>query len=331
MAVRLPAAAAHRLPGLTGLIEAYTGGARRRPPVRALTDDTTNDITTAGMLRAPGFLWLSGALVLVLCGCSDSDPADTASSCAVEQVRQPLARGERVEAGHPSIVGLSFVDGLDCTGVALSETLLLTARHCLPAGADSARARIVAGPDASACPTGSCDAVAVQVSSHADLDVMLVRAARPLEQVAPNAWVGLNVKFDTFRFYAFGVGSYHEGNTHCPVGAGQYLLAADFAVERRDDFYLTSFTREKTAAVCDGDSGGPAMVELAGRDVVVGVLSNSTIDAKGEPCTPIGGSQTWVSTASLESWILQFDDGCTTVEKSGHLLVGCVSTDMDSR
>lgn len=257
---------------------------------------------------------------LLACACSfgANEPSDfhldEPSKCAAEA----LSGGSLVAPElYPFVVAVETDDGTACTAVLVAPDALLLARHCVQPELDSVWIRSV-----SFCGSlSSCGPFAVRSVRHETADLAVLRvldvAASPEVPTVP---ILLDEDFSQFLFLGYGAGSYTIGTEFCSTTPGERLIGGDFAVTWSDDGYFGSTV--DGPAVCDGDSGGPALTFMDDRPHVAGLLVQSEASDAG-PCTPAGGFQFWLRLARHWGWLRQSVGLCAEWELNGRRLGRC--------
>ena len=241
----------------------------------------------------------TGALVILLCG------APSAALLALEAA--PAPPPARIVNGTPTTdypaVGMLVIGGTLCTATLIGCSTVLTAAHCFCAPADTFRQCQRAGlPDPSKVVFLSQYALPVQASRfaiHSDYnfgiagDVAVVTLSQPVTGI-PLAALNRSQKpplHTPATIVGFGrtggpsdqfpeVGIKRVGSVEiaaCPTSGDQSIPPANhlcFRVLTADD-----------AGTCNGDSGGPLLVDLGAGPVVAGVASG--IEAGRVDCLPV--------------------------------------------
>jgi len=216
---------------------------------------------------------------LFLVGCADLEVGDRASEIT----------GGSPEAGYPAVFALAYNGQGGCTGTCITDTVGLTAAHCVEGEPASVLSALFGASEATPETTIQVTEVVIEPSfntANRGGDIALLRFAeacpavipanrKPLEPLVgePVVMVGFGVTVETandagikrsgvatlFSVTPSEVGGMHEGE-----------LA----------------TSNDPHGTCDGDSGGPTFMTIDGAEVVVGVTSRGSTDASGndEPC-----------------------------------------------
>lgn len=186
--------------------------------------------------------------------------------------------GGQAEAGYPA-VGAILADGQPrCTGTLIATGAVLTAAHCVK---EAAAFTFGAGAASAAAPGSAY--VVTRIISHPlfatdpdsgahlfDLAVLLLGQQAAEEPLAFNREDAIGLTGQNAVLVGYGLNA-QPGETGQPVGppAGQKLSARLPIVSVTDQFL--DFAGGETS--CPGDTGGPALMDVGGQSVVVGVAS----------------------------------------------------------
>lgn len=168
-----------------------------------------------------------------------------------------------------------------CTAAVIAPKYVLTAAHC------------VDGPEAIKVNGQRAANVHVPpMSNHWSHDIAVVELgeATTLAPIPVNLDASAISKMTRVRLVGFGVtGTYRED--------GMIKRSGDARVRLTNDFIESI---PGTGGVCFGDSGGPALSDIDGRETIVGVASH----INGERCEDDGGA--WVRTDRLAAFLAPF-------------------------
>jgi secreted trypsin-like serine protease len=200
--------------------------------------------------------------------------------------------------------------GSFCSGTAIARDLVLSAVHCLAAGASY---KLV---DYSRGEPQLKDIVRIErhpaftqrgMTTHrGTADVALIKLAAPLPASVTPAMLGpsdLAVKVgDTFTIVGYGITRHGD-----PRSGGKLRQARLIATGRPDSMDVRlmdpSARNERPGrGACTGDSGGPVFAEIGGRTVVVGVISWTTGPEYTSGC---GGITGMTPLARYRDWIVE--------------------------
>jgi hypothetical protein len=232
-----------------------------------------------GIARSLAKLLLFGFASAPLFGCS---PAEDTSKAL-----QPIIGGA-TDAGDPSVV-LIGGGGVWCTGTLIAPTVVLSAAHCMgpannfvyfgpwylgDAGTTTSIARSYQHPD-------------YAVNKDADIGIVILDTA---SNAAPSV-------FNTTALDQSDIGkSLHVvgfGDTASPMEPEFTKMQVTVPITD-----VTADAIMSGPAICSGDSGGPAMLTIAGDQVVAGVTSGHSIQA-------CGGEAGYVRVDIYAQWIQQ--------------------------
>lgn len=252
--------------------------------------------------RSPSCTALLAAAVLGAC-------SDAGSGALLTELQAPILRGE-LDEEHPEVMLLASQAGFLCTGTVIHVSgqsgFLLTAAHCVTeprgAGVVPLPARdffVIPGADfAEGTIEYPVQSVSIEPSYDGGFsaDVAVVRFS--LEGgAAPSAIEPLTSGEDQLEvaddllLVGFGQTELDEGNTRRRRVARR--------VDTLDE-ELVVYSQEDGKGACFGDSGGPVLVTLGGRERVAAVISGG-VDSVGDGCS--GGLGVAMRVSAYESFI----------------------------
>ena len=268
------------------------------------------------------------ALALILSGCltGDLDATDTRDDDTV--ITEEKILGGTPVTGHRGVVGLSA--RFACTGFMLGARVIVTAAHCITDGSShSGSMRIPIHYYDPSTGRRRLDrdeffSYRVHPSYSGDGDeesdiAVIVSNARWADTDQGDylpVFMDRFARVDRVRVWGRGTGAWSEDPAVTPVT----LRNRNFSVH---GFEYDVFWTEagETRRLCLRDSGGPAILEVAGLELVTGV--NSTIERwpwdQGSRCAREGGAQrhTRLNWAKL-SWIISATGiSCPAREEGG--------------
>ena len=237
----------------------------------------------------------------VVCGLVLSCAAHD-DSCTVTTARSALTNGtsaadylklEPRETAAIAEVTLEL-DGLGeetCSGVLVTEKMVLTAKHCAH-GLDPSSVRVTLGTSASGV---ALEANGTIAAIHPDLDVM----ALSLDQTVGNADEVTPIRVASALPSAFGPGSLVQlggfgADSEGTTGERRFLVGEVSTVDSTE----IVVSANGLGGACFGDSGGPALARGDDGSVrVLGVLASGTASCFGH--------DRYARVDALSDWLLQ--------------------------
>jgi MYXO-CTERM domain-containing protein len=247
--------------------------------------------------------------MLAVVGCTGAPMTTGASNEAII--------GGVTDASDPGVVLLYFTTpgqsgGSLCTGEVISPHVVLTAAHC-SGGEDpsvTSTYHVYLGDDFGAATTADLLPVAeahfhpafdpADLTAGNDVGVFIMRDALP-PSVTPLPYnrASMDAGFDgrTVRFVGYGL-----DNATTQTGGG---IKRSTTTTLTDHTALLLHFSDGTHETCNGDSGGPAFMNVGGQEVIVGLTSY------GDVACAAGGYDTRVDAlaAWIDGWVAQADPG----------------------
>ncbi len=196
-----------------------------------------------------------------------------------------------------------------CTGVAIARDLILTAAHCVQAGAeykhielDAERKPVV--KDVRNIARHPQFNLKTMLAHRATADVALVKLAAPLA-VEPAPLMGPRSRVpagERFAVYGYGMADPADANSSATLRAATLIATGQPGnLQLRLVDPATGGRREGLGA-CTGDSGGPVYADAGGYFAVYGVVSWSTGPGGKAGC----GGMTGVTPLELyRNWVIE--------------------------
>ncbi|MEV6674408.1 FG-GAP-like repeat-containing protein, partial [Streptomyces sp. NPDC051162] len=215
--------------------------------------------------RSPRAAWVTGLLASVV----------TASTLTVGPAHAVV--GQPVNDSFAFTAKLDIGGQRSCSAALVAQQWLATAASCfvdnpaqgvkVPAGAPALKTTATIGRADLTRETGSVADV-VELVPHEDRDLVLAKLAKPVTGITP-AIVGSNTPLAGEDLWLTGYG--RTKNEWVP----DLLHYAKFTVGAVKDTTVSLSGKSEGAAVCQGDTGGPAFRDIGGRYELVGINSRS--------------------------------------------------------
>ena len=214
--------------------------------------------------------------VLACTGCTAPMSADPGSDEESTRTTQQAITNGDDDDDDQAVVGLMLQGKVYCTGVLVAKNVILTAAHCVkPTPPD----QVFFGSKPSS-KKGTFIAVS-DTKAHPDFDEdTLVNDVAMVGLAAKAPVAPLPVRLEAFD------ASFKNMNIRL-VGFGVPSATAENDLRKRTgDSKIVSFTDDDfrfhatPAQTCNGDSGGPALATIDGKEYVVGITSSGDSECK---------------------------------------------------
>jgi secreted trypsin-like serine protease len=183
------------------------------------------------------------------------------------------------DSDDPAVVALLVQGQVECTGVLVTKSIVVTAAHCVdPSPPDS----VYFGAHPGAKGSGGTTIKVADAMAHPDFDEDSLEndiAVIALASKAPVAPMKIYAdsfddSFKTLDVRLVGFGATGQGDT----GASLRKRSGDTKIDSWTD---TTFKfHAQPSQTCNGDSGGPAFATVDGEEVVIGITSSGDSDCK---------------------------------------------------
>jgi len=216
-----------------------------------------------------------------------SDPVFLQNSRKLIKSRDKIVGGVPT-SDFPDCVAVGAANRWCCTGTLVAPNVVITAGHCLPRCAQ----RVFVGEDVDLPDEGRAITVLSRTahpgwdSSDPTDDLSVLILAEDVEHVPPRAIAGPDALTDAFAVRLAGYGNTDPFSTG---GFGRRRMV-DVPLAGTNPAYGADPTSEFVAGApaldrdsCNGDSGGPAYVQVGGEWLVTGATSRATADSV-RPC-----------------------------------------------
>jgi secreted trypsin-like serine protease len=211
------------------------------------------------------------------------------AGCAAETDAEEIAESESpiiggtVDTGHPAVGHLKFAvdgnDGASCTAALVAPKLLLTAAHCV-VGANGEKltnyrisfaTRPADGPWYKGTKTVAHPGYSPKVFGTHDVAVVLLETAPPITPMPVQKAALGNVVGKALTHV--GTGTTLSGGVSFKMGAGDAKKKVTLLVNAQAGQTLRTGETWRRGGICNGDSGGPAIMPIGGVETVVAVHS----------------------------------------------------------
>jgi hypothetical protein len=209
-------------------------------------------------------------------------------------------------AARPEVM-LVGSHGNFCTGVAIARDLVLTAAHCVPAGAEFKQVELDAErkpvmKDVRGVARHPQFNLKTMLAHRATADVALVKLVAPLN-VTPMPLMNARPRIavgERFAVYGYGMSVRTDPNTSATLRAATLIATGQPGNLQLRLVDPATGGKSDGLGACTGDSGGPVYADAGGFFAVMGVVSWSTGAGGSAGCggltgvTPIELYRGWI-------------------------------------
>lgn len=224
--------------------------------------------------------WSVLALATVLVGCTNADANDEDE--AIAETESSIIGGA-IDKGHPAVGHLQFAidgnDGASCTATLVAPKILLTAAHCV-VGANGEKlsnyrisfaVRPADGPFYEGASTLAHPSYSPKVFGKNDVALVFLKVAPPVKPMPIRKTALGNVVGQSLTHV--GTGTTASAGQQYKFGAGEQKNKVTLKINEQSAQTLRTGEQWVRGGICNGDSGGPAIMNVGGVETVVAVHS----------------------------------------------------------
>ncbi len=204
-------------------------------------------------------------LALASIHCSETSNKPTTETIPETDTSAPVVLKGHVDKGDDAVV-LVRSSEMICTGTVIAPTYVLTAAHCVAANGDLRTHPVHAAGIKVArfhVPDGAIEETESHMWRH-DVAVLELARATSITPIPINFDTNAADAIDTIRTVGFGKsGTYADDSGIKRNGVARVTPHANFID-----------TIPGMGGICYGDSGGPALADVGGKETIVGVTSH---------------------------------------------------------